>query len=166
MLRNALAANGCIQKRFAKKKAKTGNKRAEESSDEESEEEIDEELEVVKDYKDIEVEMDSIRLDSVVKRALGLTRHNVESAFYESRIYYNGEKLEKKSVDLNEDDEVDLILGRNQENNDLLDVSRIVIRKIRLSDQKETLFAIKIRRFKRLIVENYENPWRGTLINQ
>ncbi|RWS28151.1 uncharacterized protein B4U80_06967 [Leptotrombidium deliense] len=145
-----------VQKRFLKKKERTNLP----SADEDEEKSEREELEVVKDYKDLNILVPNPRVDNVLRKAAGLARNKIEAVFYESKIYMNEKKLRKKSEELHEDDVVDLILGVNNDNRDLLDVLRIIVLDISDIPNDDDKYEVRVRKFSRLIVENYEEPWK------
>ena len=161
------------QKRY--KKGKKGQKReAKEESDEESEDEAEPVDEFDPDlidgkaigFSDTNVTLVSLRLDNVLKAGTTLTRNKVDDAFYKNLIRVNGERVSKKSTELTEGDEVDLIIGLNQDNQDLIDVSRVVIKKIEDKLSHKDRVRAKLRRFRNLTIENYANdPYDGFNIN-
>ncbi|XP_050437539.1 mitochondrial transcription rescue factor 1 [Adelges cooleyi] len=134
---------------FAKRYKRTKKTDNEDSDDEDLE--MDDSSQLVK-YK-----TSSLRMDSVLKHALGRSRNKIETAFYESRIRVNGEKVLKKSHTLEIGDEVDLIKGPSPNNPDFLLVSRIEILSANL-DGDELL--VKLRRFKTLLINNYSDKWK------
>ncbi|KAM6279295.1 mitochondrial transcription rescue factor 1 isoform 2-T2 [Porphyrio hochstetteri] len=71
----------------------------EEEDGEESslEDEFENDPNVVKDYKDLEKVVQSLRYDVIIKAGLDIARNKVEDAFYNSELRLNGEKLWKKS---------------------------------------------------------------------
>jgi len=81
----------------------------------------------------------------------------IEVAFYESRIRVNGEKVMKKSHTVEVGDEVDLIKGPSPNNPDFLIVSRVEVLSAKLDDDE---LEIKLKKFKSLLIENYNNKWK------
>ncbi|XP_075219643.1 mitochondrial transcription rescue factor 1-like isoform X2 [Lycorma delicatula] len=136
---------------YSKKK-----RRAEESDSESS----DEDMDVIDKYdrtsKIIKTQLPSMRVDVVLKSALGLPRNKLELAFYESRIRLNGEKMLKKSQRANVGDEIDLIKGVSNLNPDFLNVARVEIISAKADEEEETIY-VRMRRTKSLQIENYEN---------
>ncbi|XP_072377476.1 mitochondrial transcription rescue factor 1 [Diabrotica undecimpunctata] len=106
-----------------------------------------------KSAKNIEVRVSSLRADSVLKVGLGISRNKLETIFYEGRIRLNGAKIPKKSVSVRENDELDVIKGKQTTNSDFLTISRIVLLGIKA---EEDIIKLKLRRHKSLTVENYE----------
>ncbi|KAI1286773.1 hypothetical protein HDE_10567 [Halotydeus destructor] len=104
-------------------------------------------------------------MDAVIKVATGLGRARIEEAFYDSRIRMNGEKVSKKSENVTEGDEIDIILGRSFNNNELLDIARVIIRNVPDIANNKGRSNIEVRHFKKLIIENYPDPYEGTIIN-
>ncbi|VEL25255.1 unnamed protein product [Protopolystoma xenopodis] len=60
-------------------------------------------------FRDISVSVKTPRFDKVLSSGLNLTRTAVELAFYQSKILYNGSKVLKKSLIVQENDVLDLI---------------------------------------------------------
>lgn len=98
------------------------------------------------------ISVPGLRVDSVLKNALGISRNKVDLMFYENKIRINGEKLTKKSVLVNEGDDVDLVKSICPVNPDNIIVARVEILSSRQEDDK---FKLKIRKTKTLTVENY-----------
>lgn len=113
-----------------------------------------------KHSKVMKIAVASIRVDAVLKIALGISRNKIDLMFYENRIRVNGEKLLKKNVNVNEGDEVDVIKCVSPLNPEYLNVARVEVLSIKPEDSK---INIKIRRYKSLAVENYpgSNSWKG-----
>ncbi|XP_054164045.1 mitochondrial transcription rescue factor 1-like [Oppia nitens] len=173
LLINRLTDNFVDQKRF--KKFKKGSKREvkEETSDEESDEEEDRpelDTELIDGkaigFQDLDMSLVSLRVDNVLKHGFKMQRSKAEEAFYKNLIRVNSERVAKKSYELTEGDELDLIRGFNSENQDLLDVSRIRIQKIEDKLSHKDRINVKLRRFRILSIENYErDPYDGLAIN-
>jgi len=81
----------------------------------------------------------------------------VETAFYESKIRVNGERILKKSKQMNIGDEIDIIKGYNDLNPVFLDVSRVIIISAKNSDTEKIMVVLK--RFKQLVIDNYPDPF-------
>ncbi|KAG7212944.1 hypothetical protein KM043_002287 [Ampulex compressa] len=111
-----------------------------------------------KSKKIITGKVQSIRMETVVKVALGMSRRKLEEAFYKGHIRINGEKLLKKGNQLRIDDEIDYIVSRSPENPDFLIVHRMVL--LAAKPFKDAI-QIKISREKSLLIENYDDPWKG-----
>ncbi|XP_055376115.1 mitochondrial transcription rescue factor 1 [Condylostylus longicornis] len=105
------------------------------------------------DSKIVKTKLNSLRTDLILKAGLGIARNKVETYFYESKIRVNGKKILKKSAQLNINDEVDIIKGFSQTNPSHLLVSRVKI--LSVEDREVELF-VAMRRYKSLVIENYE----------
>ncbi|XP_037809554.1 mitochondrial transcription rescue factor 1 [Lucilia sericata] len=117
-----------------------------------SEDEADPEFKDERDSKVIKTKVNSLRADLLLKAGLGIARNKIENIFYESRIRVNGKKLAKKSVQLYEGDEIDVIRGFSQQNPSHLVVSRVIILS---ASEREEGYSVNLRRYKSLLVENY-----------
>uniref|UniRef100_A0A1L8DCL2 Mitochondrial transcription rescue factor 1 C-terminal domain-containing protein n=1 Tax=Nyssomyia neivai TaxID=330878 RepID=A0A1L8DCL2_9DIPT len=101
----------------------------------------------------IKCSVTSLRADLLIKTGLGLARNKVEVKFYEGKIRVNGQKIPKKSFHVNVGDEIDLIKNVSPTNPDHLVIGRIEIVAV---TPKEESISVLLRRYKTLIVENYE----------
>ncbi|XP_055688087.1 mitochondrial transcription rescue factor 1 [Lutzomyia longipalpis] len=101
----------------------------------------------------IKCSVTSMRADLLIKNGLGLARNKVELKFYEGKIRVNGKKIPKKSFHVNVGDEIDLIKNVSPTNPDHLVIGRIEI--VGVTPKEETI-SVLLRRYKTLIVENYE----------
>ncbi|XP_065223160.1 mitochondrial transcription rescue factor 1 [Planococcus citri] len=107
--------------------------------------------------KVVQIQTDSLRCDLILKNGLTISRNKLETYFYEGRIRINGLKIMKKSVNVELRDEVDVIKKFDEENPELLHVGRVEILKAKPSGD---FILITVRRFKNLLVPNYEkDPW-------
>ncbi|XP_068242637.1 mitochondrial transcription rescue factor 1 isoform X2 [Palaemon carinicauda] len=70
------------------------------SDDDDDDDYDDWEVESGLDYKDFKIKVSSLRLDSILKSGLKMSRNKVENAFYSSRIRLNEQKVLKKSKQL------------------------------------------------------------------
>ncbi|XP_063609785.1 uncharacterized protein LOC134783716 [Penaeus indicus] len=125
--------------------------------DEESDEE--EELESASDFRDMRVNVSSLRLDAVLKAGLNMSRNKVESAFYDSKIRVNGQKVMKKSKQLQEEDEVDIIKAVSSKNPAFLDISRVVVLSIGSYNEDTDKIQVRLRKYPQLLVEKYEDDF-------
>lgn len=107
-----------------------------------------------KDSKVVKFSTTSMRTDVVLKSALSISRNKVEQMFYESKIRVNGKKILKKSASVKLGDEVDVIKMVSPKNPDHIYVSRVEILDVAA---KEESIQVTARRFKHLLIENYEN---------
>ncbi|KAJ8910682.1 hypothetical protein NQ315_015390 [Exocentrus adspersus] len=126
-------------------------------------EELDSDRDILEDIKDkytktLKINVTSMRLDALLKAALGISRNKIETLFYESKIRLNGKKVLKKSVYVQEGDEIDVIKGSSINNKEFLNVARVEILSAIGNDEN---IAVKVRRSKVLTIENYEgqNRW-------
>ncbi|XP_035777246.1 mitochondrial transcription rescue factor 1-like [Anopheles albimanus] len=100
----------------------------------------------------MKVTVNSLRADVLLKAGLGIARNKVEGLFYESKIRVNGKKLLKKSSQLEQEDEIDVIRGLSPNNPDYLIVSRVEI--LSVEPRAENL-VVTLRRQNSLVIENY-----------
>lgn len=103
------------------------------------------------------IDVNSLRLDAVGKTAFSVTRAKIEEAFYKGELYVNGEKAVKKSQDLYEGDEIDLIKQVNLENPSKLDIKRMQILKLPDKTTEQGRIKISIKRWQELTIDAYEN---------
>lgn len=137
------------QRRFKKRR---GPKKTDDDEEEEDEDEdlsaenpllVDDILGEADDgSQGMDLNISSLRLDSVAKSAFGITRQRAEEAFYKGDLLINGERPSKKSQDLYEGDEIDLIRGVNEEDSMLVNIKRAVI--VKLPDKASEHGRIKI----------------------
>ncbi|CAH2009015.1 unnamed protein product [Acanthoscelides obtectus] len=99
--------------RLKSKAGKSKLNQGEFETDSTGEKSEDDFLTTVKDRntKTLKVDVPSLRFDAILKAGLGLSRNKIEALFYESRVRLNGEKVLKKSIAVQEDDEIDVIKG-------------------------------------------------------
>lgn len=71
----------------------------------------------------------------------------------------NAEKVSKKSHTLEVGDEVDLVKGPSPNNPDFLLVSRVEILSAKLDGDE---LEIKLKRYKNLLIDNYDNKWKSS----
>lgn len=111
-----------------------------------------------KSTKLMNVHVNSLRTDALVKAGLGIARNKIETLFYESKIRVNGQKIFKKSAQVNVGDEIDVIKGTNPNNPNFLTVARVEI--LSATNKGETI-NVKLRRCKTLTIDNYEDKWKS-----
>lgn len=148
--------NLCATVKRFKSKKKTA-KKTEEIESEDEEDIDDEDSPHDKNVKIMETTTASLRIDLVIKAALGIPRNKVETAFYDSKIRKNGQRVLKKSDLVEIDDEIHLIAGKSTDNPDFLIVSQITLLEAKPSLHEQ--FKIKIAKQTNLLIENYEDPW-------
>ncbi|KAG8188309.1 hypothetical protein JTE90_008951 [Oedothorax gibbosus] len=150
---------------YSKKKKQSKIKEEVEESDDEDAEEMEETNEIIDDYNLVIKSVASLRIDSVLKAALGTSRKKIEKDFYSTKIRINGETALKKAAVVRVDDELDLIKSSHPENNKMLLVDRIVIKSIgRVNDNGN--FPIKMQVFKSLAIENYSDPYMKSSLSE
>jgi len=161
---NAVKLNKDIVKRsyakFSRGKSSSKDGNEEENENEEVLQEIDPMLLQDVDGNDVKIiktKLNSLRLDTLLKAGLGISKSKVETAFYESKIRVNGERILKKSKQMNIGDEIDIIKGYNDLNPVFLDVSRVIIISAKNSDTEKIMVVLK--RFKQLVIDNYPDPF-------
>uniref|UniRef100_A0A1B0DIQ0 Mitochondrial transcription rescue factor 1 C-terminal domain-containing protein n=1 Tax=Phlebotomus papatasi TaxID=29031 RepID=A0A1B0DIQ0_PHLPP len=101
----------------------------------------------------IKCSVTSLRADLIIKTGLGLARNKVEVKFYEGKVRVNGKKIPKKSFHVNIGDEIDLVKSVSPTNPDHLVIGRV---EIVSATPKEDSISVLLRRYKTLIIENYE----------
>lgn len=102
----------------------------------------------------VKVKVQSLRVDLLLKSAIGIARNKIEAAFYDNRIRINGKKIAKKSQTCKIGDEIDLIKNDSPTNPNHLIIARI---EILGTDPKDEHISVTMRRFKSLTVDKYEN---------
>uniref|UniRef100_A0A8C8BA84 Mitochondrial transcription rescue factor 1 n=1 Tax=Otus sunia TaxID=257818 RepID=A0A8C8BA84_9STRI len=152
----------CISVLFLRNKSNKSSKRSRQTVEEEEEEEEEDEEEsdledefendpnVVKDYKDLEKVVPSLRYDVIMKAGLDVARNKVEDAFYNNELRLNGEKLWKKSRTVKVGDTLDLIVGEDKETGTAV-VMRVVLKKVSNKTESEK-YKVILRRWKNLKV--------------
>ncbi|CAH0399203.1 unnamed protein product [Chilo suppressalis] len=121
--------------------------------DSDDEDNFNDDTSLSKDSKVVKFNTTSMRTDVILKSALGVARNKIEQVFYESKIRLNGKKILKKSASTKVGDEIDVIKAVSPKNTDHLIVSRVEILNITANEDAITVTA---RRFKSLLIENYE----------
>ncbi|XP_075976087.1 mitochondrial transcription rescue factor 1 [Anticarsia gemmatalis] len=125
---------------------------------------LDSDSSLSKDSKVVKFSTTSMRTDVILKSALSVSRNKVEQMFYESKIRINGRKIMKKSASVKVGDEVDVIKMVSPKNPDHIYVARVEVLN---AVPKEESIAITARRFKNLLIENYEeDPHKGVAENE
>ncbi|XP_061385190.1 mitochondrial transcription rescue factor 1 [Danaus plexippus] len=139
-------------------------KQADPDSDDESEILDNNDVSLSRDSKVIKFNTTSLRTDAILKAALGVARNKIETIFYDSKIRVNGKKILKKSAPVRIDYEIDVIKSVSPKNPEHLYVSRIEI--INLA-AKEDAIVVTARRFKTLLIENYEtDPYKPSTADE
>ncbi|XP_045767864.1 mitochondrial transcription rescue factor 1 [Maniola jurtina] len=139
-------------------------KQKDEDSDDEDVDIFDGDSSLTKDSKVVKLKTTSLRMDAILKSTLGVARNKIEKLFYESKIRVNGKKILKKSIPVRVDYEIDVIKSVSPKNPDHLYVARVEILSIAA---KEDSIAITARRFKNLLIENYEtDPYKPSTADE
>ncbi|KAM6208513.1 mitochondrial transcription rescue factor 1 isoform 1-T1 [Sarcoramphus papa] len=138
----------------SKRSKRTVQEEEEEEDEGEEESDLEDEFEddpnVVKDYKDLEKVVQSLRYDVIMKAGLDIARNKVEDAFYNNELRLNGEKLWKKSRTVKVGDTLDLIVGEDKETGTAV-VMRVVLKKVSNKTESEK-YKVILRRWKNLKV--------------
>ncbi|XP_057337471.1 mitochondrial transcription rescue factor 1 isoform X1 [Microplitis mediator] len=138
------------------KRQKQSSKNDDDSDDEE--EELDAGISSLvagnKNNKIVVANVNSMRIDAVVKAGMGIPRNQAETAFYESKLRVNGHKVLKKGHQIGLEDEIDYIHGPSPNNPDFLLVTRLTVLN---ANNQEDGYKIKLLREKSLTIENYDD---------
>uniref|UniRef100_A0A8B9BDX8 Mitochondrial transcription rescue factor 1 n=1 Tax=Anser brachyrhynchus TaxID=132585 RepID=A0A8B9BDX8_9AVES len=137
----------------SKRNRKTVQEEEEEEEDEEEsdlEDTFENDPNIVKDYKDLEKVVQSLRYDVIMKAGLDVARNKVEDAFYNNELRLNGEKLWKKSRTVKIGDTLDLLVGEDKETGTAV-VMRVVLKKVSNKTESEK-YKVILRRWKNLKV--------------
>ncbi|KFQ66531.1 Uncharacterized protein C6orf203, partial [Phaethon lepturus] len=138
----------------SKRSRQTVQEEEEEEDEDEEESNLEDEFEndpnVVKDYKDLEKVVQSLRYDVIMKAGLDIARNKVEDAFYNNELRLNGEKLWKKSRTVKIGDTLDLLIGEDKETGTAV-VMRVVIKKVSNKTESDK-YKVIVRRWKNLKV--------------
>ncbi|XP_014473066.1 PREDICTED: uncharacterized protein C6orf203 homolog [Dinoponera quadriceps] len=141
---------------YVVKRFKSSKKKQNQNEEFSDEEEDIVEAEAPIGSKVLTISTQSIRLDTISKVGFSMSRSKIDEAFYASKIRLNGQKIFKKSKELDISDEVDLILHRSLDNSSLLVVNRI---KILSMVPAVNGIKIKLSKDRNLLIEDYEEPW-------
>lgn len=155
--------NNVIAKRFKKKRAQSSKTDDAVGDDDDEEEEdlagenpllVDDLLGSSDDGSEhMTIDVGSTRLDAFSKVAFSMSRAKVEELFYKGDIYINGERPSKKSIEVAENDEVDVVKHINPENNKLVDVRRAIVVRMPDKTNEQGRMKITIKRWMDLTIE-------------
>ncbi|XP_077276467.1 uncharacterized protein LOC143905150 [Temnothorax americanus] len=145
-----------VAKRFKSSRKKAADKKKDRDDDSDEEGEEDDEEKAPVGSKVAKVKVSSLRVDTICKVGFGMTRSKVEEAFYASKFRINGNKVFKKSKEVDVGDEIDIVLHQCVDNPELLVVNRIVILSIAPAADG---VQIKLSKDKNLLIEDYEDPY-------
>ncbi|KAL1471154.1 hypothetical protein MTO96_023859 [Rhipicephalus appendiculatus] len=98
----------------------------------------------------------SLRIDSIMKAGVNLSKTKVVESFYNGSIRLNGRKVTKKSTQVSVGDEVDHILVFSAQNPNLMEVDRVTLLAThhdRVTDKGR--FQVRLRCQRRLVIEKY-----------
>lgn len=101
------------------------------------------------------IETNSLRLDGFAKSAFGVSRANIEEHFYKGDIYINGQRPPKKSEDLRQGDEVDIVKFTDPEDHNLVQIKRVRLDKVPEKAMSSGRIRVQITRWQSLTVKPY-----------
>ncbi|XP_041669074.1 mitochondrial transcription rescue factor 1 [Cheilinus undulatus] len=135
-----------------KKKGAARTEQEEEEEDEEDPEDsdyedVDENPNIPKDYKDMEMYVQTFRYDAIMKAGIGMARNKIEDAFYDNKLWLNGQKLIKKSKTVKVGDKLDLLLSQDREKNTVT-LMRVIVRKVFSETSQKDRHKVALRRWK------------------
>ncbi|XP_067137324.1 mitochondrial transcription rescue factor 1 isoform X2 [Centruroides vittatus] len=148
-----------INQQRDKSKSKKSREQEDSDDDEDEVQGDDDDDDYTKDHKEVTIHVTSTRVDAIVKAGFNISRTKAEKAVYEQLVRLNGEKIYKKGTKVNVGDEVDLIKGINEKNEDFLDISRLIIKDILLKSGLGKCLVI-VHKYRTLTVENYKDKWK------
>uniref|UniRef100_L7LW41 Mitochondrial transcription rescue factor 1 C-terminal domain-containing protein n=1 Tax=Rhipicephalus pulchellus TaxID=72859 RepID=L7LW41_RHIPC len=142
--------------RSKSKKAKS--KATQDEEEEEEEEDDDDEEGESQEPGDNEktAYVSSLRIDSIMKAGVNLSKTKVVESFYNGSIRLNGKKVTKKSTQVSVGDEVDHVLVFSAQNPNLMEVDRVTLLAThhdRVTDKGR--FPVRLRCQRRLVIEKY-----------
>lgn len=146
-----------LKRHFSRKKDSKRSTKVEEDSESESDEEVEEFNEEFGDNL-IKRSVPSLRLDTILKVGLGLSKKKIEQDFYAFKMRVNGNQVVKKALNVYIGDELDRVRGFSPDTSKYLIVDRVTIKGI----DKVTgagLIPVSMEVLKELTIENYEDPW-------
>lgn len=144
-VRNSPNVSSTIQ--FIRTKSKTTNRFTDSSSSDHSEDSLPSD----KSTTIMKINISNTRVDLIIKSGLGIARNKIEKLFYENKIRVNGQKINKKSEQVGEGDEIDVIKGPSPSNPDFLVVSRVDI--LSMKPDSDSI-SVKLRRCRSLLVDS------------
>lgn len=92
--------------------------------------------------KKLLLDVNSLRLDVIVKNGFGISRLKAEESLLKGDIFINGERPYKKSQDINQGDEIDYIVQINAEDPTMVDIKRLQI--LELPEKSDSHGRLKI----------------------
>ncbi|XP_065303787.1 mitochondrial transcription rescue factor 1 isoform X1 [Dermacentor albipictus] len=146
----------CLQPlRSKSKKAKSKSPAAQDEEEDEDEEEEEAESQEYGDNERVAF-VSSLRIDSIMKAGINMSKTKVLESFYNGSIRLNGQKVPKKSIQVCIGDEVDHVLGFSAQNPNLMEVDRVTLLAThhdRVTDKGR--FQVRLRCQRRLVIEKY-----------
>lgn len=165
--RYIVTQNNVVVKRNKKSKKASSNKSADPIDEEEEDDDdelsnenpllMDDILEGQGGMPTQDVDVNSLRLDSIAKVAFKMTRAKVEELFYKGDIYLNGQRPSKKSCDISEGDEIDIIKQINSEDHTMVDIKRVQILKMPDKASETGRMKLKVSTVTELTIKNPEH---------
>lgn len=153
-------------KRRSKDKAQDKDDKSDDEDDGDDDDDDDDEI-VPVDYVDLDIETGSLRLDTVMKTALPIQRKRIEEVHAEDKIRVNGERVQKRAMEVGEGDVIDLIYGRSRQNSKLLEVKRVKLLSVPEYKTAKDRVKFKIRRWPNLTIENYSiHPFESMVVRE
>lgn len=147
----------CLQPlRSKSKKAKSKAPVAQDEEEDEDEEEEEEAGSQEEGDNERLVFVSSLRIDSIMKAGVNMSKTKVLESFYDGSIRLNGQKVPKKSTQVSIGDEVDHVLGFSAQNPNLMEVDRVTLLAThhdRVTDKGR--FQVRLRCQRRLVIEKY-----------
>ncbi|XP_037518548.1 mitochondrial transcription rescue factor 1 [Rhipicephalus sanguineus] len=139
-------------------KSKKARSKAPQDEHEEEEEEDEEEEGESQEPGDNEkmAYVSSLRIDSIMKAGVNLSKTKVVESFYNGSIRLNGKKVTKKSTQVCVGDDVDHILEFSAQHPNLMEVDRVTLLAThheRVTDKGR--FQVRLRCQRRLVIEKY-----------
>lgn len=138
-------------------KAKKAKSKATQDEEEEEEEEEAEEEESQQPGDNEKIAyVSSLRIDSIMKAGVNLSKTKVAESFYNGSIRLNGRKVTKKSTQVSVGDEVDHILELSAQNPNFMEVDRVTLLAThhdRVTDKGR--FQVRLHCQRRLVIEKY-----------
>jgi RNA-binding protein YlmH len=136
------------KKVFTRTAKDSENEEADDDNYEDDDDEVDdddlsrivfpEDAELPDSYKELKVMVKSLRLDGMVAAGLRIARNKVDDLFLDSKLRLNGERVLKKSKQMNVGDYVDVVISSTDGS---INVKRV--RVIKVSDQKTSTDKLK-----------------------
>lgn len=141
-----------VIKRYKKKKSRLSRDSEEDEDDEDDEDEdlssenpllVDDILNPVSDGGElVSIDCGSLRVDSFCKAAFNLSRSKIEESFYKGDVYINGERPAKKSTEVSQGDEVDLVKHISPDDSNMVVVNRALL--VHLPDKATETGRVKL----------------------